>query len=220
MFDEAGEIVTINDDGPTSFFSILSGVVPDSGEIVLGVTGYDVLDGRVPFVDAHPQNGAYRLVVSEIGGELSADFNNDGVYDCLDLDGLYAAMESDDPAFDLSGDGVVDGEDLDAWRADAGEALGFTEAVMTGDANFDGVINEVDLNAVGVNWLTDGDSWCSGDFNHDGMVDRVDLNEVGVNWDRDITEPVAAATGAAVTVPEPSIPMWLAPLLLMIRRRR
>ena len=54
------------------------------------------------------------------------------------------------------------------------------------------MVDSVDLNAVGVNWLAENcATWSTGDFNGDGEVTSIDLNYVGVNWLRQ--NPAAAA---------------------------
>lgn len=92
--------------------------------------------------------------------------------------------------------------------------LGETNNRIPGDANEDGRVNAQDLNVVGINWQSSGNSWAEGDFTGDGVVDAQDLNVVGINWQTGVA--------AAATVPEPSS---LVSLLLavfaggLIRRR-
>lgn len=153
-----------------------------------------------------------------VGGEVDADFNDDGNYDCGDLDQLYAAFGSSEPTLDLVGDGLITDEDIDKWLADAGAALGLRNSVLLGDTNFDGVVNALDLNVVGINWqITDATSWCQGDFNHDKEVKALDLNELAINWQfSNQAEPAQA-------VPEPAglaLRLFALVSLFGLRRRR
>ena len=73
----------------------------------------------------------------------------------------------------------------------------------SGDANFDGQVNALDLNQVGVNWqVQSGATWADGDFSCDGMVNALDLNEVGVNWQAGIAAPAAIVVVVADETPE------------------
>ena len=53
---------------------------------------------------------------------------------------------------------------------------------IPGDANGDGVVNQLDLNAVIDNWQANGVGWAGGDFNGDGVVNQLDLNVIIDNW--------------------------------------
>ncbi len=50
------------------------------------------------------------------------DFNGDGTADCADVDSLVAAIVggTNDPTYDMNGDGDVDTDDLQQWLVDAG----------------------------------------------------------------------------------------------------
>lgn len=150
------------------------------------------------YIELNPEHWDGEVVISPPDTGVHADFNNDGQYNCGDLDSLYTAFDSNSLSFDLNGDDSVDDADLTQWLADAGAALGFTGPVMKGDSNLDGVVDVLDLNEVGVNWMRDVISWCEGDFDHNGVVDRIDLNDVGVHWERSVLPAHAA------NVPEPT----------------
>ena len=77
-------------------------------------------------------------------------------------------LGSDDAHFDLSGDGVVDLVDRDAWLALGGAANGFAARYSLGDATLDGTVNASDLNQVGIGWLADHSEWCLGNFDAEG----------------------------------------------------
>jgi len=64
---------------------------------------------------------------------------------------------------------------------------------LSGDVNFDKVVNIFDINLVSSKWNTAGPS---GDANHDGIVNIFDINLISSNW--------GAMGGSATAVPEPS----------------
>ena len=138
-----------------------------------------------------------------VGFELTppavyGDFDRDGEFSCADIDSLVTAIVGglNDAAFDLTGDGQVDGEDQLEWLSAAGLALDFAGPVISGDANLDGVVDTSDFNTWNANKFTQNSAWCSGDFNHDGFVDSSDFNV----WNSRKFTSVATA----VAVPEPS----------------
>ena len=109
---------------------------------------------------------------------LSSDFNVDGVLDCHDVNALVAEIvaRSHALAFDLTGDGSVDGDDLNQWRADAGAAnLDSGNPYLLGDANLDGTVDGQDFVVWNANKFTATPAWCAGDFNADGTVDGQDF---------------------------------------------
>ena len=71
-----------------------------------------------------------------------------------------------------------------------------TQAALPGDANSDGVVNQLDLNVVIDNWQAGGVGWSGGDFNGDGVVNQLDLNIIIDNWQStsSIEEALAAVT--------------------------
>ena len=76
-----------------------------------------------------------------------------------------------------------------------------TDALVPGDANSDGVVNILDLDALGTNFgLAGGATNAQGDFNGSGSVDLFDLDLLGMNFG----ETAATYSGPAVSVPEPA----------------
>ena len=117
------------------------------------------------------------LTDSPSGG--AGDFNSDGNYDCADVDALVAdiATGMNTTSFDLTGDGMVDNDDLISWLGEAGEEnLGAGRSYLIGDANLDGVVDTSDFNVWNSNKFTSAPAWCQGDFNADGVVDTSDFN--------------------------------------------
>ena len=141
-------------------------------------------------------------VVLSVTGNLSADFNGDGMLDCADIDALTAAVASGstDVTFDLTGDSVVDIADRDAWLAEAGAAnLPSGNPYLIGDANLDGSVDVSDFNIWNGSKFSSTAAWCSGDFNADGSVDVSDFNLWNGN-------KFNSADGTAA-VPEPDFPV-------------
>jgi hypothetical protein len=114
----------------------------------------------------------------------NGDFNNDGEWDCADIDVLTAAIAamSTDLSFDMNGDGMITLLDITeedtGWLAVGGANNAVTggNAFLSGDANLDGSVDVSDFNIWNGNKFTPADAWCSGDFNADGSVDVSDFN--------------------------------------------
>ena len=83
---------------------------------------------------------------------------------------------TNDLAFDLTGDGLVNSSDLAAWLGEAGAAmLPSGNPFLPGDANLDGTVGAADFTIWNNNRFTSQASWCRGDFNADGVIDGKDL---------------------------------------------
>ncbi len=116
---------------------------------------------------------------------VSGDFNGDGFWTCLDVDDLVAEIVSvkgggtPDLAFDMTGDGNVNDDDLADWLV-VGGANNPSDtggnAFLVGDANLDGSVDVSDFNVWNGNKFTNTPAWCSGDFNADGSIDVSDFN--------------------------------------------
>ncbi len=86
--------------------------------------------------------------------------------------------------------------------------------VNGGDANKDGIVNDLDATIVAANWGQTSATWEQGDFNDDGLVNGTDADYLANNWQRpttwlrssqEMTTPVASASG----VPEPTTAILL-----------
>ncbi len=162
-----------------------------------------------------PPIGSFIIELVSVDG-LTGDFDGDGDYSLTDIDGLVGAIASggDSPAFDLTGDMLVNGQDLTAWLAEAGAAeLPGGGSYLTGDANLDGAVDVADFNAWNEFKFTNDGGWSGGDFDANGATDVGDFNI----WN----ENKFTASGDVSTVPEPSA-LWvmLLPIAAMLRRRR
>ncbi|MEM7317154.1 MAG: hypothetical protein AAF497_28805, partial [Planctomycetota bacterium] len=112
------------------------------------------------------------------------DFNQDGQWDCADIDTLTTAIAegSADLSLDMNGDGVLDLDDVNdpdvGWLAVAGARSAATggNPFLPGDANLDGVVDVSDFNVWNGNKFTLTTGWCNGDFSADGVVDVTDFN--------------------------------------------
>ena len=170
-------------------------------------------EGLAWHVDHQPQELWLRVVTDSISG----DFDNDGNYSCADIDALVATIAngSDDANFDLTGDGQVNNQDLQAWLVEAGAAeLPSGSPFLAGDANLDGAVDVSDFNVWNANKFTAFASWCRGDFTADGFVDASDFNVWNGNKFKGADSPNA--------VPEPEsgcAAFLLAGLMIFVSRR-
>jgi hypothetical protein len=142
-----------------------------------------------------------------------ANFNDDGAIDCTDVDLLTAeiAAGTNDPNFDLTGDGNVNGEDLSDWLVQAGEAnLPGGAAYLPADANLDGFVDGVDFTIWNANKFTNDTAFCDGNFNADSVIDGIDFT---------IWNDFKFTSSDVVAVPEPAaFSLFLLGILLLRRR--
>ncbi len=162
-----GDGSTFTHAGPPNNYAPMSSEFSFRG--ALNTTGGD---SRFAFQD-------FRLNFEANMAISNGDFNNDGEYDCTDVDALVAeiAGAASDLSFDLNSDGAVDSGDLSDWLAEAGAVnLSNGNPYLPGDANLDGFVDVGDFNVWNSNKFLSTPAWCSGDFNADGAVDVGDFN--------------------------------------------
>lgn len=111
-------------------------------------------------------------------GTIDGDFNDDGSFNCADVNSLTNEIASgtNGAAFDLTGDGQVNGADLNAWLAQAGGVnIGAGRSYRLGDANLDGNVDGTDFGLWNANKFTTNRDWCNGNFNADAVTDGSDF---------------------------------------------
>ena len=143
-------------------------------EFTAGSAGiYEVL------IAASSGQGAY-VLTTDLVAPLDGDFDNDGDFDCDDINALTAAVAlgSGDPTlFDLDGNGLVDNEDVTQWLAEAGSAnLGPGRSYLRGDADLSGAVDGSDFSAWNGHRFTVNTNWCDGNFNADTLIDGADFS--------------------------------------------
>ena len=100
-----------------------------------------------------------------------------------------------------------------AWRGDTMvSTIGIDHLRATrlpGDANFDGLVNLDDFNALAANFgAQSGATWQQGDFTFNGAVNLEDFNELAANFGQAISGPGVAPrdwAALAAVVPEPAM---------------
>ena len=137
------------------------------------------------------------LTITEI--DALCDLDGDGSCAITDINSLMEeiAAGTNDASLDLTGDGLVDLADRDAWLSRAGKTNGLAHPYLAGDANLDGTVNAQDLDAVGIHWRGPSNNWSDGNFEAVAGVAAGDLNVVGKNWQQSVTL-------VAVPIPEAS----------------
>ena len=150
-----------------------------------------------------------------LGVYVDTDLNSDGLSNEMDLDLLALTLVAGDspPQYDLNGDGIVSRHDLEKWLHDAAAENGFLNPYFEGDANLDGIVDTLDLNAMALNWRRNVATWSGGDFTTDGSVDAADLNVMALHWQDSIDS-------ASTVVPEPGCLALLGTIIALVAIRR
>jgi hypothetical protein len=159
-------------------------------------------------------NQGFTLVTE--GGGVPGDFNGNGVLDLPDIDDLtgQSAGGTNPPAYDLTGDALVNESDVNEWAT-----VLFNSWI--GDADLNGEFNSGDLVIVLASGTYEADVpsvWSTGDFNGDGRTNSSDLVAALAGGGYE-----AGPRAAVAAVPEPSclvlVVMGLLAATGSIRRR-
>ena len=166
LYDSNGTTPLItNDDNGINLASRIDFTAPTGGTYFVAVLGKGM------------SYGSYELSVN-LRANADGDFNDDGLYDQLDIDLLVAqiASQGNALAFDMNGDNLVNLVDRDLWLSSGGAInLGPGRAYRLGDANLDGVVDGQDFIIWNSHKFTLMPAWSRGDFNADGVVDGADF---------------------------------------------
>ncbi|MCA9170345.1 MAG: PEP-CTERM sorting domain-containing protein [Planctomycetales bacterium] len=195
---DAGGILT---DGTSAPARIVNFPIQDVGFASLTDDGLTLFDAAIAWLlDTTPT--------------LEGDFDGDGVLSEADINLLNIAVAQGGAlTFDVSGDGVVDINDINTWVVDL-------KKTWVGDANLDGEFNSGDFVAIFTTGKFELDvdaTWGEGDWNGDLRFNSGDFVAAfqGGGYELGLRPAVAA-------VPEPST--WLLSVLglsaLAARRRR
>jgi hypothetical protein len=110
-------------------------------------------------------------------------------------------------------------ENLPGAQATAPLTITLTGKVaLAGDANGDGTVNTLDLNAIATNFGQPAQGWSDGDFDRNGTVNITDFNALAANFGDTYNPSPALPLGALV--PEPSSLLLALATLLLPRRLR
>jgi hypothetical protein len=154
---------------------------------------------------------------------VTGDFNGDGFWNCADIDDLVMQIVegTNNPAFDMNGDGLVDLRDITdegtGWLAVGGlnnpEQTG-GNPFREGDADLSGAVDVSDFNTWNANKFTAVSRWCAGDFDATGVIDVSDFNI----WNGG--KFTSSMSGASVPEPAGGWLLLLAGSCWMLARRK
>ena len=165
-----------------------------SGEFdVLAVTGFAALGGALDITELYTPGGADSWTILTAVGGITGSF-----------------------------DTITAGYQVALAGGDTELVLSLAGALLPGDANGDGCVDDLDLTALAVHWQQSTNLWEDGDFDGNGIVNDLDLTALAVNWQQGCGGGGSFADAlAAANVPEPVTLLSLAlGGIALVRRRR
>lgn len=165
--------ILLSTDGGNTFPTVLAASTPNDGsELVqmpfnVGTSSARIMIEAVDNIFFDISN--FNFIITNVT-QVNGDFNGDGNLDCEDVDALSLAIAtgSTNLLYDVTGDSLVNGDDLDFWVVDLKQTL-------LGDANLDFVVDGLDFTAWNAHKFTTETAWCNGNFNGDNVVDGLDF---------------------------------------------
>ena len=174
--------------GDLDFAQIVTPATEDEGVyLTVGVLGGDEDRNPLPFDQIFGLHDPIEIPFFA----QPCDFDSNGHCDSNDLEQLNLAVASGaiDPLLN------VDGSDPPKITVDDVEVWHHLSQPIPGDSDYDGDVDVVDLNNVGIYWglntgrFADGVARReNGDLNNDGKVDVEDLNLIGLNWQTGVAQ--------------------------------
>ena len=129
-------------------------------------------------------NGGQDVYYLRIDADIQCDFDGNRLCDIDDLNDMLAegpiaggvtVVPGVNDQFDLTGDGVINLSDQDAWLSIAGIQNGFSSPYRLGDADLNGAVDGSDFGLWNAGKFSSSLAWDHGDFNGDGLVDGSDF---------------------------------------------
>jgi len=186
-------------------------------EMDLGGDGMGNFTGSLEGLDFSNFAGDQFVTIAYTPPAVNGDFNEDGMWDCMDIDALVAEVAgmTGNLDFDMNNDGSLNFADVEQWLVVGGaqnpdQTNG--NAFLVGDANLDGTVDGLDFLDWNDNKFMMVAAWCSGDFNADGTVDGLDF----LDWN----DNKFMSSDNQAAVPEPATGLMLLVGCLLCGRNR
>lgn len=133
----------------------------------------------------------------------------------------HASIGGDAGTFSSVTDTTVDGIVWDVSYSNSDVVLTAVDVFISGDANGDGLVDGLDVDALAQGFGLDG-NWSAGDFTNDGIINGLDVDVLAQSFGAGQDAAIQALSTAGITaVPEPTSAILLGlGGLITIRRRR
>ena len=156
-------------------------------------------------VVADETGGDFFSLHLQLDSEANCDFDADCVCNIDDLNAMLSlgpigsgvsVTQGVNNQFDLTGDGMIDLADQDAWLVEAAARNGLGSSYKLGDANLDGTVDGQDFVLWNDSKFAPSFNWNDGNFNGDATVDGADF----IAWNAN----KFTSSDRILSVPEPS----------------
>lgn len=122
--------------------------------------------------------------IIEVAVKIDDGNSNTDIADAIAQTGVNPTTLSDYWMVALGAQGFIDG--TVTWGYDVGTPIPIAKdgsAVLGGDYNLDGLVDDADFGVLAANWGQDTDKkWASGDSNFDETVDDADFGVLAATW--------------------------------------